>query len=390
VAAWRPLALAIVVAAHACGGENHPKTFRGDTGGSGGTGGAFIDAGFHDGPPSPDASGLCGNQFIPVLVDPPNLYFIVDRSGSMAGALPGGPYTKYEGARFALADVLRVIGHRVKYGAAVYPIGDATGIQGCGSGQEIFTTDIGDPPTWAAAGEDGPKLKQLLTTLATLSPDGGTPTSATIQALAPTIKALPGPNTVVVLATDGAPNCNLEAVCPTSECQANIDGLSYNGTKCEGSFNCCDPLVVPNGQLNCVDRQATVAAVADLATAGIKTYVIGMPGSETYSSVLSQAAQAGLTEDYYSVTDADELTDALKKIGVKVAISCTIPLESVPEDPDYVNVYLDANLVLSDPLDGWKFIDEKTIELSGAACESLLSGNVIQVQVVTGCPTSVK
>lgn len=350
----------------------------------------MIDAGFHDGPPSPDASGLCGNQFIPVLVNPPNLYFVVDRSGSMSEPLPGGPYTKYEGARFALADVLRVIGHRVKYGAAVYPIGDTTSVQGCGPGQEIFPTDIGDPPTWAAADEDGPKLKQLLTSLANLPPEGGTPTSATLEALAPTIKALPGPNTVVVLATDGAPNCNLEAVCTTAECQANIDGLSYNGTKCEGSFNCCDPLVVPNGQLNCVDRPAMVAAITDLADAGIETYVIGMPGSQAYSNTLSQAAQAGLTESYYSVADSDELTDALKKIGVKVAISCTIPLESVPEDPDFVNVYLDSNLVKLDPVDGWTWIDETTIELTGAACDSLMSGDVIQVQVVTGCPTSVK
>lgn len=387
MAAWRPLALSLaVVAAHACGGENHPATFQNAGGGSGGSGGAFIDAGFHDGPPPPDASGLCGNQFIPVLVDPPNLYFVVDRSGSMAEPLPGSPYNKYEGARFALADVLRVIGHRVKYGVAVYPIGDAGAIQGCGPGQEIFPTDLGDPPT----GEDGPKLKQLLTSLANLIPDGGTPTSATIAALAPTIEALPGPNTVVVLATDGAPNCNLEAVCTTAECQANIDGFSYNGTKCEGSFNCCDPLTVPNGQLNCVDRPAMVAAITELANAGIETYVIGMPGSETYSSVLTQAAQAGLTDAYYSVADSDELTAALKKIGVKVAITCTIPLESVPDDPDFVNVYLDTNLVHLDPLDGWKWIDEKTIELSGAACESLLSGNVIQVQVVTGCPTSVK
>jgi hypothetical protein len=350
----------------------------------------LIDASFSDGPPAADASGLCGNLFVPVLIDPPNLYFVVDRSGSMAEALPGGPYNKYEGARFALAEVLRVIGHRVKYGAAVYPIGDTPQVQGCGPGQEIFPTDIGDPPTWAAAGEDGPKLKALLTALANLPPQGGTPTSDTLEALAPGIKALEGPNTVVVLATDGAPNCNIEASCGVDDCQANLAGAQYMGQKCEGTFNCCDPLLVPGGQLNCVDRQATIDAVADLAAEGIKTYVVGMPGSEQYASLLNEAAVAGLTEHYYGVADTAQLTSSLKQIGVQVAISCTIPLEFVPPEEELVNVYLDANLVQLDPIDGWSWLDEQTVQLNGAACATLKSGDVIQVQVVAGCPTSVK
>ncbi len=135
--------------------------------------------------------------------------------------------------------------------------------------------------------------------------------------------------------------------------------------------------------------------MGDLAAAGIKTYVVGMPGSEAYASVLDQVAVAGLTAKttspkYYSVADSDALTAALTQIGVSIAISCTIPLEAVPPDPDFVNVYLDVSLVQQDPLDGWSWTDEQTVQLNGAACASLLSGNVIQVQVVVGCPTSVK
>ena len=69
---------------------------------------------------SADAA-LCGNQRIPAISDPPNLYFVVDRSGSMSDPLPGSRYSKYENARIAISVMLRAVGHRVRYAAAVYP-----------------------------------------------------------------------------------------------------------------------------------------------------------------------------------------------------------------------------------------------------------------------------
>jgi hypothetical protein len=60
--------------------------------------------------------------------------------------------------------------------------------------------------------------------------------------------------------------------------------------------------------------------------------VIGMPGSGLYASVLDRLALAGNTARptpplYYPTSSSTELTDTLREIGVKVAVSCTITLD---------------------------------------------------------------
>lgn len=384
----------LTASVHACGSGDHPSPFDGtkDAGGAGGSAG--LDTGLVDGPPSPDADGLCGNTVIPVVVERPNVYFVVDRSGSMQDPLPKSSYNKYVSARIAMSKLLRSVGHRLRYGAAVFPMPGGT-VEGCNAGKEIFVTQEGDPPSYAQQGLNGPVLKKLLTVLAAYGPEGGTPTSSTLESLIPTVSALPG-QTFVVLATDGAPNCNSSASCPASECTANIEGAMLDPTTpCAAPINCCDPKLVSNGPQFCVDRPATVEAVTKLFSAGIKTYVIGMPGAEVYANVLNEVATAGGTAKataplYYSVQDEPELTASLQEIGIKVAVSCTVDLGSAPPDKNLVNVYFDTKLVQYDSTDGWSWTSDKTVELSGEACAKLKSGDVYQVQVVAGCPTSVK
>ncbi|GMV15801.1 MAG: hypothetical protein AMXMBFR56_40250 [Polyangiaceae bacterium] len=380
---------------HACSGGDRAKPYSNggqDAGSTGGGGG--LDATLSDGPPSPDAQGLCGNLVIPVITERPNVYFVVDRSGSMSDPLPKSSYNKYVNARIAIGKLLRAIGHRLRYGAAVFPMPGGTQ-QGCHAGAEIFPTQDGDPASYAAEGKSGPVLSKLLAVLGGYDPNGGTPTSPTLELLAPTLAALPG-KTFVVLATDGAPNCNANATCSPDECMANIEGLYLDpSTPCAAPINCCDPKLVSNGPELCVDRQATVDVVQKLFDAGIGTYVIGMPGAEPYAKVLNEVATAGGTAKpvepyYYPVQDQDELTSALKEIGIKVAITCTVDLGTAPPDKSLVNVYLDTTLVQLDPVDGWSWVDDTTVELAGEACEKLKSGDVLQVQVVAGCPTSVK
>ncbi len=60
-------------------------------------------------------------EVIPAVSDPPALYFVLDRSGSMNDAFGANGTSKYDTARAALRDVLLAIGHRVRYGAAVFP-----------------------------------------------------------------------------------------------------------------------------------------------------------------------------------------------------------------------------------------------------------------------------
>ncbi|HEX7451928.1 MAG TPA: hypothetical protein VF294_06575, partial [Polyangiaceae bacterium] len=223
-----------------CGSQEHPPAFVLPQGGGSSVGGSGDGVGGLD--ISSDAgldTALCGSQQIPAIADPPNLYFVVDRSGSMAEILPGSAYSKYENARIAISVMLRAVGHRVRYGAAVYPA--VVDPDGCAPGAEVFPTTSGDPPTFAAKGENGPILSRLLRVIGNLVPNGGTPTAATLRGLQSTVIGLPGKKTYVILMTDGAPNCNVNLTCGPDACIPNIEHESWSGTNCDINFNCCDP-----------------------------------------------------------------------------------------------------------------------------------------------------
>jgi hypothetical protein len=200
----------------------------------------------------------------------------------------------------------------------------------------------------------------------------------------------------VVLVTDGAPNCNADLSCSASGCIPNIEGLTAGGLDCREAVNCCAPTPEnPRANLSCVDDQASLDAVTALSDAGISTFVVGMPGSEPYVGLLDALAEAGGTAragspKYYSVVDTEELEASLKAIAASVAISCELPLDYEPPDPDYVNVYFDGELIQYDPTDGWEWTAEGHVAIRGTACEQLGAGDVLEVQILAGCKTEVK
>jgi hypothetical protein len=338
-------------------------------------------------------SGPCGDQRIPAVNEPPNLSFVLDRSGSMSERLAGSTFSKYENARIALSRVLSALGHRVNYGAAVFP--GLLDVTGCEAGEQLLEMGAGDAPSYARKGELGPRLLDLLRRLDLVEATGGTPVAATLGALLPVLGELEG-ETSVVLLTDGAPNCNAELACASDQCIPNIEGASLVDVLCDDSFNCCAPSEQrPAAALSCVDHDQSVAAVAALADAGIRTFVVGMPGSEPYIALLNAMADAGGTaragdEGYYAVGDTAELSEALTAIAASVAISCEIGLDYEPPDRNYVNVYFDEVQVPHDPANGWSFGEAGQVWLHGAACDRLSSGEVLEVQILAGCKTVVK
>lgn len=348
-------------------------------------------------PPQPDEAKLCGNELVPVLQQKPNLYFVLDVSGSMSITMDGGSATRLSVARTALYNLLYEIGHRINYGLAIFPGDgwDPAGDGSCSAGKEIFATREGDPVQCVNLRRAGEALTAFIQTVGPISPVGGTPLAATLEELTPTIAALPG-TTAVVLVTDGAPNCGLNP-CEADDCMPNLEGLHYRGQLCDEDYNCCSPEVLdtPLAPLNCVDRAGSTAAVAALAELGIKTYVIGIPGSEFYQELLDELAEAGGTAQegprkYFAIRDAVALQEALQAIGNDVAVTCEIELQSSGTfDPRLTNVYFDAAVVPASELDGWTYADGK-IHLHGSYCDQLLSGDVVQVQVVSGCPTIIR
>lgn len=344
-----------------------------------GTGGSGIDLGDASGPPSLDASGLCGNQLHSIITDAPNLYFVLDASGSMSAPVPGGG-TRYSAVRNAAVDLVRTLGPRIQVGAAIFPF-KATDFEPCITGKQVFPVTPGDVFT----GSDGPTTKAFQSSLKA-TPYGGTPTAPTLAALHETLAALPG-TSIVLLATDGGPNCNESASCSKAECIPNIEGQEG----CDPAENCCSPQG-PAGPAMCIDKQATIDAIAALKNEGIKVYVIGIPGSEAYASVLDEMAIAGGTAQfgsskYFSVTDLADLNEVLGSIA-SVVISCDFAIADAPPEPGLTNVYLDQAILPQGGPNGWAWVESGSIvRLLGKACEELKLGQVKQVQIVSGCPT---
>lgn len=308
----------------------------------------------------------------PLFTDPPNIYFVLDRSGSMSFD------DKWSSVRSTVVALARGLGPRARFGAAMYPWTSDV----CAPGKEVLKTRLGDAPT--ANGTDGPTTVALAQ-VTNVAPSGGTPTSATLEALRPGIAALPG-KTFVILATDGAPNCNARTSCTIDACVPNIEG------DCPSNVNCCEP---PQGGVeNCLDARATVNAASAYAAAGIPLYVVGMPGSAPYTAVLDEVAVAGGTAlpgsspKYYRVDDKSQILAALQKVAAKIVATCTFDLTEPPGDPNAVNVYFDQKVVPKDPVNGWS-IEGKRVTLLGTACERVMSGEVLGVRIIAGCPTVV-
>lgn len=370
-------------------------------------------------PPSPTAQGFCGNTFLEATSDHPNLYFVIDRSGSMQDIVDG--QQKFAAVARAATSLVRSLGPRANIGAALFPGRDVSEIHPCAVGNEVFPTQPGDTLPSGVCG-DGPITIAFASSIGSArGAFGSTPTAATLRALLRTLTGLSG-KTVVILATDGGPNCNDSTACDAKGCIPNIE------QQCQpANVNCCSAAMF--GPAACLDGDATRAAVADLFANRIPTYVIGIPGSAPYAAVLDGLAMAGGTARpmepaYYDVEHLDELDGILDSIGTKVVLSCHLKLESAPPDRALVNVYLDREQLSYGSADGWRWSDDADgglgigaaatdsgdvdstdatapddapaadggvleLDLLGAACDKLTAGQVQQVQVVFGCKTAI-
>ena len=364
-----------------CGSERPPVSDYGTSGGgaAGGSGGPQFnpDTGGTRPPgcgTKPDGS-QCECLDVPLYVDAPTLYFVLDRSGSMAVT------DKWNQVRTTVGKIMRGLGPRASFGAAMFPAADS--IDTCAPGTEILSVRPGDPPS---SGVDGPTTTALLAATR-VTPSGGTPTGPTLAEVHGRLGGIPG-RKFVILATDGAPNCNPSASCGFDRCQANIEDVP--GCPKEGPVNCCEP---PAGyRENCTDATSTLAAIRQLEAGGIPVYVVGLPGAAPYAALLDEMAVAGGTAlptspRYFAVNAASEdvMLAALKKVAAQITGTCTFDLKEEPAHTDLVNVYLDDVVLPYEPVNGWT-ITGKTVTLVGSACERVKNGDVLDVRIIAGCP----
>jgi len=310
------------------------------------------------------------------MTNPPNLYFLLDHSGSM------NEDSKWVTVQISIGDVMTELGPRASFGAALFPDPSQT-TNPCAPGVEVSPLHRGD----SRAGTQGPATHALLSAIA-IPAYGGTPTAATITNLTDHIASFTG-KTYAILATDGGPNCDAALTCGAATCTVNLDdnvaGCTPTGPSCCGAG--------AYGSLSCLDSDATITAVTALAAKGVPTYVIGVPGSAPYASVLNTLAQVGGTARsvlpyYYPVDTTDQAAfySALSEIAAKLTASCVLPLGMKPPDPDLINVYLNGHVVPQAGPNGWTYAND-TVSLLGSSCSRVLDGSALDVRVVAGCPT---
>ena len=359
--------------------DSSPKIDASDTGAPfdvGTDGGATINCAVGD-------AGLCACK--EVKQRGTTFYIVLDRSSSMSDIIAPATESKWVLIRRALFDrtkgVLRPLDARIAPGLAVFP--GVEGISaGCSVGKELLPIAAGEEYTYN-------KMEAILDAE---KPAGATPTAATLRALAETLKSLPKP-AYVLLATDGGPNCGA-GPCDGAHCTYNLDGRSFGATKCDSTTNCCDPSVGVGGAgpRACLDADATIAAITDLSTAGVKTFVFGIAGAAPYAADLDRFALAGGTARYYPADDPTQeaFAAALTLIAGKILDRCVITLDPPPADRGVTNVVADGVIVPQDPIDGWTWRDDATIELHGTTCDSVKSGKTTSLKVAVGCKTVVR
>jgi hypothetical protein len=302
---------------------------------------------------SEDAGGRndCGGETFPLARKPAKVLFVLDRSGSMRDPPDGATAStsKWDLTVPAVNEVITQTDARISWGLKTFPEGDTT---------SCIVTDPVDVPIAPA------NAATVTAKVTSTTPNGnGTPTGDVMKAAVKYLQSLDAAGDTdqkfVLLATDGEPSC--------------VAGTETSQTS---------------------SRPYAVQAVTDAATAGYKTFVVGVATTKTNATqALNDMANAGgearpdpnpLATKFYLANTKDELVAALVAI-TGVIVDCRFSLSSPPPDGEHVGVLLGADRV---PPDLWSFTsaDKMTIEVTGASCDQIKSGTAEALRVVFGCP----
>ncbi|HYI04530.1 MAG TPA: VWA domain-containing protein [Reyranella sp.] len=390
--------------ASACGGDGDGGE-DGDGGADGtsasggkGNGGALNLGGSNKimGDGGESEGGDCGESPFAAEALPVHMLLVIDKSNSMNTNI-APDVSRWAAMEDAINAAVASTSESVGYGLLMYPSDASCGVSS-GVDVPILTgADVAD---------------NIASALADATPDGSTPTAAALAAALAYFDEggagadLEG-NKYVLLATDGGPNCNADLTCAEAKCTSNIEQAAYTGNG-DGPYPVCKPeadggignCCTGGASVDCLDDDATVAAVNALTAKGVKTIVVGIPGTEAYAALLDAVADEGKAPNpeappsYYAVEggSATGLTEVLGSITMGLITSCEFQLGSVPPAKNLLNVEVDETKVPRDPdkLEGW-YLDESTspptVVLVGETCEKVKREGAHAVSVTFGCKT---
>jgi hypothetical protein len=343
--------LASGIAAAACGADvggeelppdcegascNNPSTGSGSSASGTGAAAGFDPTGSGTGGKGTGGQGgACAEAQVEFEQQIPTVVLLVDQSGSMTAGFGG--MTRWQAVSAALLDastgVVPKLQQSVRFGMTLYTSKDGFKGGTCPMLKEV-----------APALDNLPAMSQLY---AANKPIEDTPTGESLMPVADALAAYPEPGPkVIVLVTDGEP----------------------------------DTCAVPDPQ----NGQAQAIAGAEYAFGkGIEVYIISV-GNEVGKQHQQQMANAGvglppsgpMNAPYYQADNPAQLVSHFETIinGVR---PCAFTLKG-SVDPAHAGegqVLLDGKpLAYGDP-DGWKLNGTSEVELVGAACDAIQTGD---------------
>jgi hypothetical protein len=306
------------------------------------------------------------------------LMFVIDRSGSMAfsldgqqpvnGNLPPGVLSRWDTLRDALFQTITPLDNELAMGAKFFP---EVNPGGAAPADEACRTDVGVPLAPALG-----NVSQIIDVFDTTIPNGGTPTAEALRLAAQYLSGTRGVARTMILATDGAPNCNGD--------------LDKDRCTCTSATGICAGR--PGGEFNCLDDLRSISTISDIfQTMKIPVFVIGIGSTERpeFLKVLDDMAVAGgrpraTDPKHYNVQSAADLEAALTSIGDSIA-KCTYLTPSAPTDPNAISVVINGKSIPRDPthMNGWDWVDQAFGELAffGPACAAASGGTTTASQI---------
>jgi len=349
----------------ACGGPVPIAGSSSLTGGAGGGKGTNTNLGLNTKPSTNTSTGTdtgtevsaadggnCGITTAPLNKQPPDVLLVLDKTGSLLDAMDStsqcaaGSTTCQQRWATLVAGLNAVL------------TSSSTNVNW---GLETFNSDgscgVAPPEVAIQPGAAGATAVQAY--IATITPNGSTPTTLAIKTAVTYLQSLTDPNPkYILLATDGEPNC--------------VGGKGGGG-----------------GGGGASDLLAAEGAALAAFQAGYKVYVLGV-GPETAN--LTALANQGGTTDYYPALTPDALTAALASIMGSV-VSCTFGLGTAPPVPTNVAVQFNNDSSIKAPHDtshtnGWDYTTpaNTSIQLYGSWCDDVTNGKYTSTQILKGCP----
>jgi hypothetical protein len=319
---------------------------------------------------------------------PAVLMLVVDVSGSMESNAPGSNQSKWEVTHDALSSALDTLGAETAVGVLYYPNQDTSTSNGPTDIDQCVNIDA-LVPIEPLGPQGSPFRDAMQQSLDDANTGGGTPTHDAYQyALENGMQAYQSSaQKFMLLITDGQPTF--------------LQG-------CDGTGMVSDP----------VDEQPIVAAIGAAAASGIRTFVIGSPGSESNESTgddarpwLSRAAEAGQTAAagcshmggpycHMDMTEepdfAEALTAGLGEIVGQIN-TCTYVIPSAPagQEIDLTKVNLivtvggESQLInpdsMGDCTEGWQLNADGQVVLCEATCARVQADGGASVKLLFGC-----